>query len=189
MTAYVVKNVRLLKVIQLVAMADKTGRWEPPLRKMRKEHRVRDETRNRHDTPPGRAAEYVVKPAEIGNTARGDTQRTQPVEIFVAGAADQQLLLALEQQPPDCVLLLAVTLPILLHRKVGGRIRPVSAHQPLRAHPFPEVRMAGRRVNRVMGAAARYSAASARHSWVAEVNRSISWLISAASLAKRGRRR
>ena len=37
---------------------------------------------------------------------------------------------------PDCVLLLAVTLPILLDRKIRGRIGPVPNHQLLRAHPL-----------------------------------------------------
>ncbi len=89
---------------------------------MGKKHRIGDQPRHRHDPPSGGAVENIAEPAKIRDAARGDAERAEPVEIFAAGAPDQQLLLALEQQPPDRVLLLAVALPILLDRKIRGRL-------------------------------------------------------------------
>src|SRR6202011_5341886 len=57
-------------------------------------------------------------------------ERAEPVEKLTAGAANQQPLLAFEQEPPDRVLFLAVILPILLDRKIRFEIRPDFGHRP-----------------------------------------------------------
>src|SRR5207302_5842264 len=78
--------------------------------------------------PPGRPVENVAERVKIRNAASRYAETLQPVEIFIAGAVDQQPLLALEQQSPDRVLVLAVIRPVLRDRVV-----PNVAHRALRA--------------------------------------------------------
>ena len=117
MAADVVEDVRLLQVIELVAPPDEAGRRKAAAREMGEEHIVGNQAGHRDDPPAGRAVEDVAQSAEIRDPVRRNPEPAEPVEILAAGAADQQPLLALEQQPPDRVLFLAVILPILLDRK------------------------------------------------------------------------
>ena len=133
MAANIVENVRLLQIVELVAATDEAGRGKSPPGEIGEEHRIGDEARHRHDPPPGGACEHIAQPAEIRDAAGGDAKRAEPLEIFLAGPPDQQLLLALEQQPPDRVLFLAVTAPVLRDRKIRGRVRRAPAHRPLHA--------------------------------------------------------
>ncbi len=128
MAVDVVEDVRLLQVVELVAMPDETGRGEAPAGEKRKKHVVGNQPRHRDDAPPGHPVEDVAEAAEIGNPACGNPKALQPIEIFPTGAARQQALLALEQQAPDRVLVLAVIPPVLLDEVI---LDP--AHRALRA--------------------------------------------------------
>src|SRR5436305_12880061 len=122
MAVDIVEDIRLLQIVELIAAADETSRWEAAARQEVEEYRIRHEPRHRDDAPPGRAVEDAAQFAEIGDALGGDFEAVQPVEVRGAGAADQQSLLPLEQQPPDRVLLSAVIGPVLLDDKLGGRI-------------------------------------------------------------------
>ncbi len=146
MAADVVKDVRLLQVIELVAPPDEAGRREAARRQVGEEHIVGHEARHCDNSPAGGAIEDVAEPPEIRDAAVGlqptglsrgrDAEALQPVEIFAAGAACQQPLLAFEQEPPDGVLVLGIGRPVLLDRV----IRPSLAHRALRnvrfVHPL-----------------------------------------------------
>src|SRR5438034_8012679 len=129
MAADVVEHVRFLDVVELVAAADEAGRREAPAGEMSEENVVRDEARDRHDSPAGGAVENIAEPSEIWNPVRRHPEPAEPVEIFAAGAPDQQPLLPFKQQSPDGVFLFAIGLPVLL----DGKIRPDCGHRPLRS--------------------------------------------------------
>src|SRR5205085_7210214 len=82
----------------------------------------------RGDAPAGGAVENVAEPAEIRDAVGRNPKALQTIEIFAAGAALQELLLALEQEPPDGVLILAIAGPVLLDRMIP---QP-AAHRVLR---------------------------------------------------------
>ena len=125
--ANVVKDVRLLQVIELVAAADEACRRELPTGEKIEKHVVGHQPRHCGDAPAGRPVENVAEPSEIGDAAGGDAEPGQAVQVLAAGAVDQQPLLALEQQAPDRMLFLAVSRPILLDHVV-----PDIAHRALR---------------------------------------------------------
>src|SRR5947208_1485334 len=122
MAADIVEDVGLLEVIELIAPPDEAGRRKAAAGEIGKENLVRNQAGHRDDPPAGRGVEHFAQSSEIGDPVRGDPERAEPAEKLTTGAADQQPLLAFEQQPPDRVLFLAVILPILLDRKIGIKI-------------------------------------------------------------------
>src|SRR5207248_9271707 len=127
MTADVVEDVRLLQIIELVAATDEAGRRKSPRREEREKYIVRHEPPHRDNVPSGRAIQDVAEQAEIGNAVGRHTQALQTVEILTASPAFQKLLLALEQETPNGVLVLAISVPVLLDRMV----RQPAAHRAL----------------------------------------------------------
>ena len=81
----------------------------------------------------------------FGPSSSGEALQT--IEIFAAGAALQELLLALEQEPPDGVLILAIAGPVLLDRMIP---QP-AAHRVLRKVLPLHLGTPGRRFNRADG--------------------------------------
>ena len=148
MAADVVKDVRLLQIVELVAAADEAGGRKAPVAR-------ESAKKTSSGTSPGTATmRHPVARSRMSLEPRGNrgcpsaaTPRpAQPVEILAAGAPGQQPLLPLEQQAPDRVLLLAVARPVLLDR-VAAPIPPIarSARVPL---PPCTLRTPPRRVNR-----------------------------------------
>src|SRR6516225_10291270 len=66
--ADVVEDVGFLKIIELIATPNKTGRGEPAAREMGEENIVRHKTGDRDDPPAGGGIENIAQPAEIWNT-------------------------------------------------------------------------------------------------------------------------
>src|SRR5437867_3337074 len=78
MAADVVEHVRFLDVVELVAAADEAGRREAPAGEMSEENVVRDEARDRHDSPAGGAVENIAEPSEIWNPVRRHPEPAEP---------------------------------------------------------------------------------------------------------------
>ena len=73
MAGDVMKDVRLLKIVKLVAPPDEARRGKAPRGKKGEKHVVRHEAWHRNNAPAGRAIEDVAEPAEIRNSVRGNT--------------------------------------------------------------------------------------------------------------------
>src|SRR5437762_14312617 len=69
----VMKDVRLLEIIELVAPPDETRRGKAPRGKKHEKHVVRHEPWDRDNAPAGGTIENVAEPAEIRNSVRGNT--------------------------------------------------------------------------------------------------------------------
>src|SRR5580700_733630 len=128
MAVDVVKDVRLLQIVELVAATDKTGRRKATARQKAEKHVVGHQARYRDDAPAGGSIEDVAQPAKIRNAACGHAEPLQPAEIFGAGSAGKQALLPLEQVAPDGVLVVGVARPVLLDRVLRQNV----AHRALR---------------------------------------------------------
>src|SRR6202035_5186492 len=115
--------------------------------KNRKKHIFGPQPRYRRDAPAGGAVENVAEPAEIRDPMGRDAKALQAVEIFPAGPPVQQLLLALEQQPPDGVLVFGIGRPVLLDRMIPQ----AAAHRALRKVLPLQLGTPQRRVNRSDG--------------------------------------
>src|SRR6266446_2347343 len=184
MAADVVEHVRFLDVVELVAAADEAGRREAAASGMSEENVVRDEPGHRHDLPAGGAVENIAEPSKIRNPVRRHPEPAEPVEIFAAGAPDQQPLLPLKQQSPDRVFLFAIGLPVLLDCK----IRPDGCHRPLQSCTH-QVWMPEWCVNRPPLGYAGVAIGLAKQSSTVRPNRVTSSVSSRASRAKYGFRR
>ena|SRR5437762_705631 len=147
MAADVVKDVGFLQVIELITAADEAGRRKTAGREKREKHIVGHQAGHRGDAPAGGAVENVAEPAEIRDAVGRNPKALQTIEIFAAGAALQELLLALEQEPPDGVLILAIAGPVLLDRMIP---QP-AAHRVLRKVLPLHLGTPGRRFNRADG--------------------------------------
>src|SRR5262249_3664153 len=119
--ADIMENVGLLQVVELVTTTDEASRWEAAAREKSKENIVGYEAGHRDDPPSGGSIEHVAELPEIRDSACSDAERTQPVEELGTGPDDEELLVAFEKQPPNCVLLLAVGVPSLLDREPRSR--------------------------------------------------------------------
>src|SRR6266480_3353027 len=90
MAGDVMKDVRLLKIVKLVAPPDEARRRKAPRGKKGEKHVVRHEAWYRNNAPARRAIEDVAEPAEIRNSVRGNTQLLETIEVFAAGAPFEQ---------------------------------------------------------------------------------------------------
>ena len=79
MAADVVENVRLLKVIELVAVANEAGGRKTPPGEESEKDVVRNQPGNRDNSPSGGGVEHLVQPTEIRDAIRRNSEFTQPV--------------------------------------------------------------------------------------------------------------
>src|SRR5262249_28060281 len=148
MTADIMENIGLLQVVELVAATNKAGRRKTPGREEGEEHIVRNESRHCDDAPTGRAIEDVAEPAKIGDAMGRDAQAPQTLEILAASPVLQKVLLALEQEAPNGVFVIAIGVPVLLDR-VG---RQPAAHRAAPEGAPLQLGTPWRSVNRSSGA-------------------------------------
>ena len=114
MAADIVKDIRFLQIVELVAVPNEAGRREAAPREMGEENIVGDKARHRNDPPSGGTVENVVEAAKIWDALCRDTEPGKSLEVFPAGTSGQETLLAFEQKLPDRMLLSAILLPVLL---------------------------------------------------------------------------
>jgi hypothetical protein len=127
---HVVKDIRLLQIIELRALADEIAGGEAALAEMVEEDVLGDEARNGDHDPAGARAEPRVEVAKFGDARPIDPQHVQPFLEGADVAAGKRLLLPLEEDVPDRMLLSGQRLPILgdgpVGRGAGRRMRRVA---------------------------------------------------------------
>ena len=141
-------------------LADEAARREAPVREMVEEHLVRHQARHGDDLPSGALDQHVGEAPEVRNRVRSDRQRAHAGNEFVAGAAGQQLALALEQRFPHRVLGRRVVRPI--PGRSSSRRAPASRRRRRVLHDV--LQLAQHRVSRLRGGAIRAAARVPRHS-------------------------
>ncbi len=145
MAEYVVKDIRLLQIVERLLRADEGAGGKAPIGEMLEENIVRHEAGDRNDAPAGQRREPRAQRVEIGNAVRRQLQRVHREEIFVAGAAGQQRGLAGVEPAPAVVLGRAIGRPILVDRPIGAAWRVgvavlVSLHAALLGKAGPHQR-------------------------------------------------
>ena len=78
MAEHVVKDVGLLKVIELIGAADEIAGDESPIGHMIEEHVVGHQPRHGDDLPAGQLHQPLGQFLEIGNARLGKLQHVQP---------------------------------------------------------------------------------------------------------------
>ncbi len=125
MAEHVVEHVRRLEIVQAVGAADEAAGGKAAMGQVVEEHGVRDEARDGDDAPAGQAAKLLVEAGEVGDALPMKVERVQATQKGVAGAALEEIALALIEGGPDPVLRRRVGAPSLVDRPVrlgaGGR--------------------------------------------------------------------
>jgi hypothetical protein len=116
----VVEHVRLFQVVELLRLADELAGGEAAVRQMVEEHVIGNEAGNGDDLPAGVLRQHVAQAPEVRNLVGADGQCLHARDEFIAGAAGQELRLALEERLPDAVLCGGVVVPALVDRPVGA---------------------------------------------------------------------
>src|SRR6516164_9053034 len=129
MAADIVENIGLLKVVELVAASDKACRRKAAAGEIGEEDIVGNEAGHRDEAPAGCRIEHVAQSAKVRDAVGGYPERAEPIEELVAGAIDEQSLLAFEKQPPNRMLFVGVVPPILYNRKIRIQLLPGPGHR------------------------------------------------------------
>ena len=114
MAEQIVEEVGLLDVIDLVGATDPPCHRETAVGQVVEEIQFRQQAFDADQGPAGGGFEHRVDVGELRDAVRGHPHRVLRGEEFVAGAADQDLALALVQLPPHVVVAGAVVVPRLL---------------------------------------------------------------------------
>ena len=114
----VVKYIRLFKVIQFVWFANELPCWETPVCQVLKKNIIWHQARYGDNLPSSAWQQHLVQLVEVWNFVCAHGQVTHALHKFVAGAARQQLGLALKQRFPGRVISGAVAAPALVNRPV-----------------------------------------------------------------------
>ena len=120
MAKHVVKNVRLLQVIEVLRGADEIPGRETAVGQMVEKHIFRHQARHGNNLPAGEPEQGFRKPAKIGNALPAQIQRLEAAQIGVAGAARQDGRLAVVKRDPGGVFFSRVSLPPLRNGPIGG---------------------------------------------------------------------
>src|SRR5690606_14219822 len=104
----VVEEVGRGGVVELVLAADVVGRGEEALREEGEEVALVEEAGDAGDLPAGLAVEGAGEGGQGGDPVRRQAELVDAGEVGGAGAAGEQLHLALEEEPPALVVLLGV---------------------------------------------------------------------------------
>ncbi len=129
----VMKDVGLLKIVELVGAANEIGGGKTPMREMVEENRVRHEARNRCDAPARERGEALVQAAKVGNARAMKIKRVEPMQKGVAGAPGKDLGLAVVKRNPDAMLGRVIGVEPLWNRPIrsGPRRRLVDCVEAL----------------------------------------------------------
>src|SRR3989344_1949188 len=119
MTIDVVKNIRLLNIVELVFAADKTGGGEASVRQMFEKYRIVDESRYHNNLPPGLSVQHIIELAKIRNASGHYTQLFEPIQKLLTGARFECFLLAFKKPSPPIMFFRSVCRPILFRLKQG----------------------------------------------------------------------
>ena len=138
MAEHIVKDIRLLQIIELVRAANEIAGHETPIGQMIEEHIVRYQPRHRHDLPARRRHQPFVEFGEVRNTWLGQLQHVQPLQELLRSAPRQHGALAREQLVPGGMLLRGISVPTLRDGPIGrgalrGRFEDVTfcVHAPI----------------------------------------------------------
>ena len=121
----VVEQVGFGQIVELLGLADPPGHREATVGEMLEEHQLRQQPFDADDLPAGGGAQHAVEIVEFRDPVRRHAHVALAAQELGAGAADQQLLLALEQRRPDLVIGAGVGTPRLLDH-AGGVQRHVA---------------------------------------------------------------
>ena len=120
----VVEQVRFGQVVHLLGRADPPRDREAPVREMVEEVELGQQALHADQLPTSGRAQHLVEVVELRDLVRAHVHGALRVEERLAGAADQDLLLALEQLRPDVVVDRRIAGPGLLDhgRGVDGHV-------------------------------------------------------------------
>jgi len=116
---HVVKDVRLLDVLDLLRLADPEAGGKAAVGEQLEEHEVRHEARHRHDLPARRGAKPLVHDPKLGDAGLADAEGLEPVEEGGEDAALKQGALASGQRAPGGVIGVGVVGELLVDEKVA----------------------------------------------------------------------
>ncbi len=115
----VVEKIGFGQVVELLGLADPPGDREPPVGQVFEEGQFRQQALDADQLPAGGLAQQRVELVELRDAVGRHAHGALLAQEFVAGAADQDLLLALEQGRPDLVVHRRVVRPGLLDHGRG----------------------------------------------------------------------
>ncbi len=119
MAEHVVKDVRLLDVLDLLRLADPEAGGKAAVGEQLEEHEVRHEARHRHDLPARRGAKPLVHDPEVGDAGLADPEGVEPMEEGGEDAALKQGALPVGQRAPGGVIGVGVVGEPLVDEKVA----------------------------------------------------------------------
>jgi len=99
----VVEQVGLAEVVELLGLADPPGHREAAVGQVLEERQLGQQPLDADQLPAGGLSQQRVEVVELRDLVRRHAHEPLLAQELVAGAPDQQFLLALEQRGPDLV--------------------------------------------------------------------------------------